>query len=62
MGRWYPLAQAEELDLDPLRAWHEPQTAVPVDGRTGPVVVTIEYIIEEEDILAFLAAMSERRR
>lgn len=62
LGRWFPLAQAEELNLDPLRPWKEPVTAVPVDARTGPVVVTIEYIIAEEDILDFLAAMAERRR
>ena len=62
IGRWLPLAKVEDLNLDPLRGWKEPVTAVPVEPRTGPVVVTIEYIIEEEDILEFLAAMAERRR
>ncbi|MGH8175761.1 MAG: MFS transporter [Steroidobacter sp.] len=62
LGRWLPLVQAEELNLDPLRRWKEPVTAVPVEPRTGPVVVTIEYVIHEEDILEFLAAMAERRR
>jgi MFS family permease len=63
LGRWLPVAQTDALDLEPLRAWKEPpSTAVPVEGRTGPVVITIEYIIHEEDILAFLGAMAERRR
>src|SRR5262249_23152495 len=62
LGRWLPLAQAEALNLDPLRAWKEPATAVPIGPRTGPVVITIEYTIPEEDILEFLAAMAERRR
>jgi MFS family permease len=57
-----PLAQSEEFDLDPLRQWNAPETAVPVDMRTGPVVVTIEYLIRQDDQLQFLAAMSERRR
>src|SRR5690606_31073910 len=61
-GLWRPLAQTEHLDLDPLRQWEEPKTAVPVDHRTGPVVITIEYRIRQEDQLKFLAAMSERRR
>jgi MFS family permease len=62
-GAWRPLAQSKDLDLDPLRDyWKEPQTAVPVDRRTGPVVITIEYVIREEDQMQFLAAMSERRR
>jgi hypothetical protein len=61
-GAWRPLAQTEHLDLDPLRPWQEPKTAVPVDHRTGPVVITIEYVIRQDDQLRFLAAMSERRR
>jgi MFS family permease len=61
-GAWRPLAQSKDLDLDPWRRWEEPQTAVPVVPRTGPVVITIEYAIREEDQMRFLAAMSERRR
>jgi MFS family permease len=57
-----PLAQPESLDLDPLRHWPAPETAVPVDLRTGPVVITVEYVIREDDQLEFLTAMSERRR
>ena len=62
LGLWLRLSQAEELNLDPLRQWKEPITAVPVHPTTGPVVITIEYVIHEQDILEFLAAMTERRR
>jgi MFS family permease len=62
LGRWLPLQQAEALNLDPLRSWQAPQTAVPVELRTGPVVVTIEYRIREADVIEFLRAMGERRR
>lgn len=62
LGIWRPLSQSKNLDLDPLRLWLEPQTAVPVTPRTGPVVITIEYVIGEDDQVPFLAAMSERRR
>lgn len=62
LGWRWPLAQVEALNLDPLRPVHEPRTAVPVEPRTGPVVVTIEYLIREEDVLEFLGAMAERRR
>ena len=64
LGRWAPLSQAGELNLDPLRTsmWNAPTTAVPVDARTGPVVITVEYIIDESDIEEFLGRMSERRR
>jgi MFS family permease len=64
LGRWVPLSQAGELNLDPLRAqlWNAPTTSVPVDERTGPVVITVEYIIDESDIEEFLGRMNERRR
>lgn len=62
LGRRLPLAQADDLNLDPLAAWHEPVTAVRVEPRTGPVVISIEYIIREADIVEFLGAMAERRR
>ena len=62
LGRWLPLAQTEELNLDLLRLWKEPSTVLPVEPRTGPVVVTIEYVILQADILEFLGAMTERRR
>lgn len=62
LGALRPLEQSKNLDLAPLRQWQEPETAVPVDSRTGPVVVTIEYLIREADQPRFLAAMSERRR
>jgi hypothetical protein len=62
LGLRVPLARLAELNLDPLSRWKEPATAVPVQPRTGPVVVTVEYIIREEDVLEFLGAMAERRR
>jgi MFS family permease len=62
LGRWMPLAKLTELNLDPLRRWQEPATAVPVQSRTGPVVITVEYVIAEEDVLEFLGAMDDRRR
>lgn len=61
-GRLLPLEQSAERDLDPLRKYREPETAVPVEPRTGPVVVTVEWIIDEADVVEFLHAMAERRR
>lgn len=62
IGLRVPLPASEHLNLDPLRPWKEPETAVPILGRSGPVVVTIDYVIHKEDVLDFLAVMSERRR
>lgn len=57
-----PLPKVENLNLDPLRAWIEPETAIPVEDRSGPIVVTIDYRIDAGDVVAFLTAMGERRR
>lgn len=62
LGIRLPLTQTEELNLDLLRHWKEPSTVLPAEPRTGPVVVTIEYLIRTEDIVEFLGAMAERRR
>jgi MFS family permease len=64
LGRWAALSQAGELNLDPLRAqvWNAPTTSIPVDERTGPVVITVEYLIDEPDIEEFLTLMNGRRR
>jgi hypothetical protein len=62
LGRWLRLPAPEDLNLDPLRQWEPPETAVGIEQRSGPVVISIEYIIAEEDIPEFLAAMSDRRR
>ena len=34
----------------------------PIQHRSGPIVITIEYRIREEDVQEFLALMAERRR
>ena len=58
----FRLADLETLDLSPLRAFTAPDTEVPVDARSGPVVITIDYIIDPADEVAFLTVMAERRR
>ncbi len=60
-GYILPLPIARDLNLA-LREWSEPETAVSVDDRSGPVVVTIEYRIATENIPRFLNVMHERRR
>jgi MFS family permease len=62
MGLRLPLAPAAEIDLTPLRRWTAPETDVSVEARSGPVVITIEYRIAQENRAEFVAGMAERRR
>ncbi|HEY1145004.1 MAG TPA: MFS transporter, partial [Allosphingosinicella sp.] len=62
LGFRFGLPQTEALNLDPLGRWSEPDITLPIKPRSGPVVITIEYRIREQDVAAFLTAMAERRR
>ncbi len=50
------------LNLTPLDQFQEPQLRIDLKARSGPILITIEYVIAQDDIPAFLAAMAERRR
>ncbi len=57
---------AEPLDLTPAGHWPDPPVAIPVPGDRGPVMVTIDYVINPAQEAAFREAMlalsAERRR
>lgn len=61
-GLWFAVPEINQLDLDPRDSWREPETRVPVEPRSGPIVITIEHRIAAPDIARFLGVMSERRR
>ncbi len=61
MRRWQVEAM-DEPDLTPQRPMADPTTAYAVDPDAGPVMVTIEYLIDEADAHAFNAVMEESRR
>lgn len=62
LGLRIGLPRVEALNLDPLRRWREPEVALDILPRSGPVVVTIEYRIREEDVPEFMTVMADRRR
>lgn len=62
LGLRYRLPPLEALNLDPLSRWREPKVAVDIEPRSGPVFVTIEWRIRQQDVVEFLNAMEERRR
>ncbi|MEP9386867.1 MFS transporter [Mesorhizobium sp. KR9-304] len=62
LGLWFKLPELTELNLDPLNRWREPNLALDLKPRSGPIVISIEYVIREADLHEFLDAMAERRR
>lgn len=49
-------------DLDPANRWQEPQINVPIEPRSGPIVISIEYRIRPQDAREFLKVMADRKR
>lgn len=57
-----PVPDFQQTNLDPLNTWKQPDIAVEIQPRSGPVVITVEYTIRPEDTLAFIKLMAERKR
>jgi MFS family permease len=62
VGVFLTLPAFGDLDLDPLNRFNEPEIKLDLRSRSGPVQIMVDYRIDNEDIPAFLAAMTERRR
>lgn len=62
IARFLPLAELNQENLDPSNHWRVPDTAIPIEYRSGPIVIIIEHRIAQDDTLEFLSLMSERRR
>jgi MFS family permease len=62
IGFVLPLPQHTPLNLDPLNRWTEPALSLDLKPRSGPIAIMIEYVIRDEDVPDFLAAMTERGR
>ncbi len=56
--RWH-LVTGEELDLSPSQHWPEPEFALEPDPESGPVLITVEYRVDDEHHDAFCQAMEE---
>src|SRR5688500_13024907 len=62
LGRRWPLARAERNDLTPAGAWSDPQVDIEPRPDDGPVLITVEYVIDPGDAESFVQAMEELGR
>ncbi len=49
-------------DLTPARLWKEPEVAIAFEQEEGPVLVTVEYLIDPDRSDEFVTLMRESRR
>lgn len=62
IGFFLPMPVFEELDLDPLDRFREPDLNLEILPRSGPIAINIDYEIADGDVSEFLKLMVERRR
>lgn len=62
IGFFLPMPVFEELDLDPLDRFREPDLNLEILPRSGPIAIHIDYEIADQDVSEFLTLMVERRR
>lgn len=62
VGLRLPLPEFKSLNLDPLNRFNEPLLELDLKPRSGPIVIMIDYEIDDADIPEFLETMAERRR
>lgn len=61
-GLRMPLPAFGMQDLDPLGRFVEPKLPVQLRMRSGPILVTVEYVVAPANVEPFLAVMADRRR
>lgn len=62
VGLRFPMPALKALNLDPLNRWQQPNLALDLKPQSGPIFIVIEYVVEDENLLAFMDAMNDRRR
>ncbi|HEY9787815.1 MAG TPA: MFS transporter [Candidatus Obscuribacterales bacterium] len=55
--RRHPLVAVEQLDVSLSRHWDQPRLAIEPEPTHGPVLVTVEYIVDPDRVLDFAEAM-----
>ncbi|UKA64369.1 MFS transporter [Arthrobacter sp. FW306-04-A] len=61
-GRLLAVQEAQHMDRSPLSYWRTPEVAVEPDPAAGPVLISVEYEVADDEETAFLLALQELRR
>jgi hypothetical protein len=62
VGIWVGLPEYGNVDLDPLDRFSEPALRLDLANRSGPIMIMVDYEIDQQDVVSFLAAMADQRR
>lgn len=62
MGFRWPVSALTDLNLDPLDRWQVPPVGLDIVPRSGPISIAVEYLIDAQDLPAFMQLMAQRQR
>ena len=62
VGFFYQLPEVGGDELDPLGRFREPELRLDLKTRSGPIMVMVDYEIDQKDVPRFLSLMADRRR
>jgi MFS family permease len=62
LGLLLPMPARSQENLTPVNRWQEPRLTLEIEHRSGPIVITVDFVVPEANRAAFLVAMGERRR
>ena len=61
IGFWLRAPEFGAVDLDPVNRFREPALMLDLRGRSGPIMVMVDYRIDQPDVPEFLRLMQRRR-
>lgn len=61
IGIWLRAPEFGAVDLDPVNRFREPALMLDLRGRSGPIMVMVDYRIDQPDVPEFLRLMQRRR-
>ncbi|WP_022705887.1 MFS transporter [Paracoccus zeaxanthinifaciens] len=61
IGAWLRAPEFGTADLDPVNRFREPALRLDLRGRSGPIMVMVDYQIDQGDVPEFLRLMRQRR-
>lgn len=61
VGFWFKVPEFGTADLDPANRFREPALRLDLRGRSGPIMVMVDYRIAQQDTAEFLRLMGLRR-
>ena len=61
IGVWFKAPEFGTADLDPANRFREPALRLDLRGRSGPIMVMVDYRIGQKDVPEFLRLMALRR-